>query len=85
MSAVIDAVYQGGVFRPVTPPELPEGTAVRVLVLPEAVPTPAVRNPDDVFARLKRIAELPEEPGGDPTITGRDHDRTLYGGPDGAR
>ena len=26
--SVIDAVYQGGVFRPTTPPDLPDGTSV---------------------------------------------------------
>ncbi|HET6573565.1 MAG TPA: antitoxin family protein [Fimbriiglobus sp.] len=86
MTAVIDAVYRDGVFCPATPPDLPEGTAVRLTVVP-AAPTPpaAPRDPAEVFARLKRIAEMPEEPGGDPTITGRDHDRTLYGGPGGVR
>ncbi len=92
----IDAVYQNGVFRPATVPDLPEGTVVRIVVVAEppvaaplnpadSISPPLVRDPIAVFARLKRIADLPEEPGGDPTITGRDHDRTLYGNPGGVR
>ena len=42
MSAVIDAVYQGGVFRPATPPDLLEGTAVCLTVV---VPTPRELKP----------------------------------------
>jgi predicted DNA-binding antitoxin AbrB/MazE fold protein len=109
--STFDAVYQDGVFRPATPPDLPDGIAVRLTVVadppvkapldpaavlariqaidalsdPSAPIEHTVRDPVAVLARLKRIADLPEEPGGDPTITGRDHDRTLYGGPGGAR
>lgn len=32
MKASVDAVYQDGVFRPVSPPELPEGERVRLTV-----------------------------------------------------
>jgi hypothetical protein len=49
------------------------------------VPPPATPTPADVLARVLAIAALPEEPGGDPSVTGRDHDRVLYGGPGGAR
>ena len=80
----IDAVYQNGVFRPTTPPDLSDGTTIRLTVLP-AKPTALPPDPEVVLALLQRIAELPMEPGGDPTVTGRDHDRTLYGGPKGAR
>jgi predicted DNA-binding antitoxin AbrB/MazE fold protein len=41
MSPVIDAVYQGGVFRPTVPPDLPEGTAVRLSVEPASPNHPA--------------------------------------------
>jgi predicted DNA-binding antitoxin AbrB/MazE fold protein len=85
MTAVIDAVFRGGVFCPTTPPDLPEGTAVRVVVAAASAPPRPPLDPAEVFARLKRIADLPEEPGGDPTITGRNHDLILYGGPNGAR
>ena len=84
MSAIIDAVYRDGVFRPATPPDLPDGTAVRLSVLPSLPATPP---PDGrrAFELLRVIAEMPLEPGGDPTVTGRDHDRILYGGPGGVR
>jgi hypothetical protein len=86
MTAVIDAVYRGGVFRPATPPDLPDGTPVRLTVVP-ATPAPprAPLDPADVLARIQAIAALPEEPGGDKTVTSETVDQTLYGGPNGAR
>jgi predicted DNA-binding antitoxin AbrB/MazE fold protein len=44
----IEAVYEGGVFRPVGPVELPEHTRVRVSVPAPAAPAPTVR---DILAR----------------------------------
>ena len=84
MSAVIDAVYRDGVFRPASLLDLPDGTAVRLSVLP---PEPATPPPDGrrAFELFRVIAEMPTKPGGDPTVTGRDHDRILYGGPGGVR
>jgi len=87
MTTAIDAVYQNGVFRPTTPPDLPDGTAVRLTILPasrSATPS-APLDPAAVLARIRAIAALPEEPGGDPTVTSRNVDEILYGGPNGAR
>ncbi|MBX9625801.1 MAG: antitoxin family protein [Gemmataceae bacterium] len=44
----IEAVYEGGVFRPVGPVELPEHTRVRVAVPAPTRPAPSVR---DILAR----------------------------------
>ena len=44
----IEAVYEGGVFRPVGPVELPERTRVRVTVPAPPAPAPSFR---DVLAR----------------------------------
>jgi predicted DNA-binding antitoxin AbrB/MazE fold protein len=41
-------------------------------------------DPEEAYRLMKAIMELPEVPNGDPTVTGRDHDRVLYG-PRGAR
>ena len=83
MNTTIDAVYRDGAFHPTTPMDLPEGTAASVIVkaLPVALPMSPGRA---AYEMIRAIAELPEEPGGDKTITGRDHDKFLYGGPKGA-
>jgi predicted DNA-binding antitoxin AbrB/MazE fold protein len=81
MTTAVDAVYQNGVFRPTTPPDLAEGTAVRLTIVSAPVPP----DPAEAYRLIKAIADLPEEPGGDPTVTGRDHDASLYGGPKGVR
>ena len=84
MSTAFDAVYRDGAFHPTTPPpELEEGSLVRISFTPqESVDQP--HDPVAVRALLKAIADLPEEEGGDKRITGREHDKFLYGGPNGA-
>jgi predicted DNA-binding antitoxin AbrB/MazE fold protein len=63
----IEAIYENGVFRPLTPVEsLRDGDRVVV--------TPAEATPAE---RLAAIAALPVEPG--PEFAGRDHDQILYG------
>ncbi len=85
MTTFIDAVYHDGVFRPTTRPDLPDGTAVRLTVEPASIAGPSLRDSRQFYEQLKAIAEMPEESGGDPTVTGRDHDRVLYGSPGGVR
>lgn len=46
----MDAVYQGGVFKPVSPPELPEGERVRLTV--ERV---TQTKPDDILKLASRV------------------------------
>jgi predicted DNA-binding antitoxin AbrB/MazE fold protein len=48
----IDAVYQDGVFRPVSSPELPEGERVRLTI--ERV---AQSTPDDILRLASRVYE----------------------------
>ena len=48
----MDAVYQDGVFRPVSPPELPEGERVRLTV--ERV---AQSTPDDILRLASQVYE----------------------------
>ncbi len=80
----IDAVYQNGVFRPASAPDLPEGTAVRIVVVaepPVAAPSPGKA----AYEMLRAIAEMPEESGGGPNVTSQNVDRILYGSSSGAR
>jgi len=48
----MDAVYQDGVFRPVSSPELPEGERVRLIV--ERV---TQSTPDDILRLASRVYE----------------------------
>jgi len=73
MTTTIEAVYENGVLRPLTPLSLSEGQRVQVFVAPEE---PA--QPQDAALILQKIASLPVEAPGDP-FTSRDHDRVLYG------
>ena len=80
----IDAVYQNGVFRPAVPPNLRDGTAVRIVVVaepPVAAPSPGKA----AYEMVRVIAEMPEESGGDPNVTSLNVDRILYGSSTGAR
>ncbi len=84
MTATIEAVYRDGAFHPIGPaPELSEGSLARISFI-ATHPVDPPHDPVAVRAMLKAIADLPEEEGGDKTITGRDHDKFLYGGPNGA-
>jgi hypothetical protein len=80
MAPTILAVVRDGAFHPRVPTALADGTAVELVVM-AAVPPPDPRRAIDL---LREIAAMPEEAGGDKAVTGRDHDRTLYG-PAGAR
>ncbi len=71
----IKAVYQNGVFRPLKPIVIQEGTEVEVtLTKPRQRPTP-----EEVKHSFLRIADMPLEEG--ESFSGRDHDKILYGDP----
>jgi predicted DNA-binding antitoxin AbrB/MazE fold protein len=74
MTTTIEAVYEGGVFRPTRQIALTEGTHVEVLIRAIAAP----RDPKAVAARLSQIAAKASR-SGQPESTSRDHDRYLYG------
>jgi predicted DNA-binding antitoxin AbrB/MazE fold protein len=84
MSHSIPAIFDAGVFRPLEPVELAEGTQVEVQV---PAPAPSAELSPEELARqqaaievmLAEIERLPiEEP--DDGFSGRDHDKFLYGG-----
>lgn len=70
----IRAVYQNGVFRPLQPLEIKEGTEVEVTV-PQQRKSPP--DPREGISRLLRIAAMPSE--GEGHFSGQDHDKILYG------
>ena len=76
MTTIIEAVYEKGMLRPLTPLALSEGQRVQVSLAAEE-PMP----PRSAGAILAEIASLPVEGAGDP-FTSRDHDRFLYGSKD---
>lgn len=90
MSHTIPAIFDEGVFRPLKPVDLPEGTPV-VVQLETPIPSPSEKSdelsPEDLARQQARIAEflekmaaIPEE-GPDDGFSGRDHDKILYGKP----
>jgi predicted DNA-binding antitoxin AbrB/MazE fold protein len=72
MTTTIEAVYEGGVFRPLRQVALTEGTHVEVLI-----PTAPPRDPKAVAARLSQIAAQAAG-SGQPEAASREHDRYLY-------
>jgi predicted DNA-binding antitoxin AbrB/MazE fold protein len=91
MTMTIDAVYEAGVFRPLAPMELSEGEQVKLTVnsnlLAEMELAELERNAPDpgrAFEIMTEIAAMPMETGGQ-EFAGIDHDKILYGGPEGAR
>jgi len=83
MTYNIDAVFDGGVFRPLEPIAIPNGSRVHLRVEEGAAEDTAEakarrRAALDEFLRL--AAELPLE-GPDDGFSGADHDRAIYGNP----
>lgn len=83
MSRPIPAIFDSGVFRPLKPVELAEGTPV-VVQVPQTTP-PAELSPEELeqqqTAIKKMLAEIESLPIQEPDdgFSGRDHDKILYG------
>jgi predicted DNA-binding antitoxin AbrB/MazE fold protein len=73
MTTTIQAVYEGGVFRPVHEVALTEGTQVEVSIPAAASP----RQAKAVAARLAQIADKARATG-HPDSASREHDEFLY-------
>lgn len=73
MTKEIEAIYEGGIIRPVTPLELPDGARLDVIVMTRESPK-ANGNAARVLAE---IAALPLESASD-SFSARDHDSVLY-------
>ena len=72
----VEAVFEKGVFRPVEPISLEEGTRVEVVLHPTR---PATDNEGKSY--LERLAEIAALPVRSPAdgFSGAEHDRVLYG------
>jgi predicted DNA-binding antitoxin AbrB/MazE fold protein len=85
MSQSIPAIFDAGVFRPLEPVQLPDGTRVEVQLptpapLSELSPEELARQQAAIEAMLAEVESLPfENP--DDGFSGRDHDKILYGAP----
>jgi predicted DNA-binding antitoxin AbrB/MazE fold protein len=79
MSTIIDAVYEHGVFRPAVPPDLAEGTSVRLTVSPAEAPAPPPegRTAYDIIAAIVARSAKP----GPAENTSENVDAILYGRP----
>ena len=74
MTHRIHAIFEKGVFRPVQPVNLDEGSRVEIEF--ETVTPPP--DPKELLKALDAIAALPCE-GPDDGFSGADHDSVLYG------
>lgn len=88
MSQTIPAVFDAGVFRPLQPVNLADGTRVDVQVTTSPCGERAAElSPEQLAQQQKAIVQflsdmeaLPLE-GPDDGFSGRDHDKVLYGKP----
>lgn len=83
MDQTIPAIFDSGVFRPLQPVDLADGTQVQIQ-LPASKPEFSVedlaRQQAAIAEFLDEMASLPVE-GPDDGFSGRDHDKILYGAP----
>ena len=88
MSRTIPAIFDAGVFRPLEPVDLAQGTHVEVQVpviksgeaATELLPGELARQQTAIADMLEEIESLPiKEP--DDGFSGPDHDKILYGKP----
>ena len=84
MSATIDAVYREGVFLPSILPDLPDGTAVRLNVVP-AVPAKKPATGAEALALMQQVIAKFNPTTDNPEVTSENVDEILYGGPNGVR
>ena len=79
MTKTVQAVYEGGVFKPREPLTLEEGAAVELTVRAES-PAPGI-SPEAILDLVEEVAALPIQ-GATDAFSGADHDKILYGGTD---
>jgi predicted DNA-binding antitoxin AbrB/MazE fold protein len=86
MDHTIPAIFDAGVFRPLMPVDLADGTQVQVQV-PKSSMSHSDMAPDALAKQRAAIeemlAELESLPVNEPDdgFSGRDHDKILYGAP----
>ncbi|MFO0804017.1 MAG: antitoxin family protein [Gemmataceae bacterium] len=79
MPETINAVYENGVFRPEVPPDLPDGSAVRLsIVTPPPEPKTPLTGPELLALISKSWKKF--NPNTDrPQVTSENVDQILYG------
>lgn len=77
----IEAFFDHGVFRPVTPIEVPEGTRVEIVIDAPSAPisSAAERAAIELNRRLSAAAAHAGGPETNDGLGGKDHDHILYG------
>lgn len=81
-----EAVYRDGAFHPTVPPDLAEGTPVRMTIQsPQPSSTVSDHDPKDVLARILATARKFDPETDRPEVTSRNVDEILYGGLQGVR
>ena len=81
MTRVIPAIFDAGVFRPLEPVGLADGTHVELQldVSAESAPPALDEDAKDAWqAYIKRMEAMPDESPRD-GLSNRDHDRIIYG------
>lgn len=81
MKETIRAVFEGGVFRPKSPVDLPEGIEVEVMPLQSTELKRPKLTPKQVAEAMKAIADLPPEGLDDDPYASENHDHYIYGAP----
>ncbi len=87
MSQEIRAIFDNGVFRPLEPLDLPNGTCVNLHIGDDERGSDSILTPSHTELRNQQLAlntmfqdvdRLPQKPSRD-GLSGRDHDEILYG------
>jgi predicted DNA-binding antitoxin AbrB/MazE fold protein len=81
VSHTVPAIYDAGVFRPLEPVELADGTHVELRFVTSVDSAASEMNSEIQTAwrdYLDRMETLPD-PGAPDGLTNRDHDRIIYG------
>ena len=85
MATTLKAIYEGGALRLLTPLALEEGDTIEALLL-ERTPYDLTQGKSDARTPLEIVQEISSLSVTSDRVetASTDHDRILYGGPDGA-
>jgi predicted DNA-binding antitoxin AbrB/MazE fold protein len=84
MSQEFHAIFESGVLRPLSPLNLPESAQVTIVVkdaMPTLTSADLQHQQQALDAMFAVVDALPQTPRNDDGLSGRDHDKILYGSP----